>query len=134
VYAFFYEGLVAIGAQHSVPELLDLNMKFGPVNLKCMLFSTTRIPASTELRPHQSLDERRAGPFIVVRGMSPRSRAFSADGRQGVNVYTHGECFRAMLSRAEKHPQLKGNFGTAWQNQQKDSTVFPPPSSSPRIA
>ncbi|MEZ4489716.1 MAG: hypothetical protein R3F51_19180 [Cyanobacteriota/Melainabacteria group bacterium] len=39
---------------------------------------------------------------------------------KGVNVYTHGELLPAnAYPELKKFEHLKGNFGTAWQNQQK---------------
>jgi len=46
----------------------------------------------------------------------------------GVNVYTHSEMLPAHgYPELKKHPQLKGNFGTAWQNQQKEFENLPAP-------
>jgi hydroxylamine reductase len=43
-----------------------------------------------------------------------------------VNIYTHGEMLPAHGYPALKaYPQLKGNFGTAWQNQQKEFDGIP---------
>lgn len=46
----------------------------------------------------------------------------------GVNVYTHGEMLPAHgYPLLKKYPHLNGNFGTAWQNQQKEFTDIPAP-------
>ena len=46
----------------------------------------------------------------------------------GVNVYTHGEMLPAhAYPELKKYPHLKGNFGTAWQNQQKEFNAVPAP-------
>jgi hydroxylamine reductase len=45
---------------------------------------------------------------------------------KGVNVYTHGEMLPGhAYPELKKYPQLKGNFGTAWQNQQKEFDNLP---------
>jgi hydroxylamine reductase len=45
---------------------------------------------------------------------------------KGVNVYTHGEMLPAHGYPAlRKYAHLKGNFGTAWQNQQKEFANVP---------
>ena len=45
-----------------------------------------------------------------------------------MNVYTHGEMLPAHgYPELKKHPQLKGNFGTAWQSQQKEFQNIPAP-------
>ena len=45
---------------------------------------------------------------------------------KGVAVYTHGEMLPAHgYPELKKYPHLKGNFGTAWQNQQKEFDNIP---------
>ncbi len=47
---------------------------------------------------------------------------------KGVNIYTHGEMLPAHgYPELKKYPHLKGNFGTAWQNQQKEFAGIPAP-------
>ena len=47
---------------------------------------------------------------------------------KGVNVYTHGEMLPAHgYPELRKFKHLKGNFGTAWQNQQKEFADIPAP-------
>ena len=45
-----------------------------------------------------------------------------------INIYTHGEMLPAhAYPELKKYPHLKGNFGTAWQNQQKEFANIPAP-------
>ncbi|GAA0535034.1 hydroxylamine reductase [Rhizomicrobium palustre] len=45
---------------------------------------------------------------------------------KGINVYTNGEMLPAHGYPAlKKYPHLVGNYGTAWQNQQREFAVFP---------
>ena len=47
---------------------------------------------------------------------------------KGVNIYTHGEMLPAhAYPELKKYAHLKGNFGTAWQNQQKEFADIPAP-------
>jgi len=47
---------------------------------------------------------------------------------KGINIYTHGEMLPAHgYPELKKYPHLKGNFGTAWQNQQKEFATIPAP-------
>ena len=47
---------------------------------------------------------------------------------KGVNIYTHGEMLPAhAYPELKKYSHLKGNFGTAWQNQQKEFASVPAP-------
>ena len=70
------------------------------------------------------------GPFIVVSGHDLHDLYLllqQTEGK-GVNIYTHGEmlpCHGYPKLKAFSH--LKGNFGTAWQNQQKEFIDIPGP-------
>ena len=70
------------------------------------------------------------GPFIVVTGHDLKDLELllkQTEGK-GVNIYTHGEMLPAhAYPELRKYPQLKGNFGTAWQNQQKEFADIPAP-------
>ena len=47
---------------------------------------------------------------------------------KGINIYTHGEMLPAhAYPKLKAYPHLKGNFGTAWQNQQKEFANIPAP-------
>ena len=70
------------------------------------------------------------GPFIVVTGhdLCDLKKLLEQTAGKGVNVYTHGEMLPAhAYPELKKYPQLKGNFGTAWQNQQKEFDGIPAP-------
>ena len=47
---------------------------------------------------------------------------------KGINIYTNGEMLPAhAYPLLKQYPHLKGNFGTAWQNQQKEFDGVPAP-------
>ena len=49
------------------------------------------------------------------------------EGR-GINIYTHSEMLPAHgYPGLKKYPQLVGNFGTAWQSQQREFENIPAP-------
>ncbi len=128
---WFVKGMAALDGEHSVEEWLGLLMEFGGINLKCMALLDeantgaygnpvpTKVPLSVE-----------KGPFIVVSGHDLHDLQMlleQTDGK-GVNIYTHGEMLPAHgYPELKKHAQLKGNFGTAWQNQQKEFEGLPAP-------
>ena len=70
------------------------------------------------------------GPFIVVTGhdlLDLKLLLEQTEGK-GVNIYTHGEMLPAhAYPELKKFAHLKGNFGTAWQSQQKEFDNIPAP-------
>jgi hydroxylamine reductase len=129
VTAWLYKGLNAIGEEHSVDQWVGLLMEFGMTNLKCMALlddantSTFGHPAPTVVTKTIA-----KGPFIVISGhdLLDLKQLLEQTKGKGVNVYTHGEMLPAhAYPEFKKYPQLKGNFGTAWQNQQKEFAGAP---------
>lgn len=131
VTAWFYRGMRALGEDHSVAEWLDLLLEFGQINLKCMALldeantSTYGHPVPTEVTTDVA-----KGPFIVVSGhdLHDLKQLLEQTEGKGINIYTHGEMLPAHgYPELKKYPHLKGNFGTAWQNQQKEFDGLPAP-------
>ena len=127
---FFLTGLREIAKDGTVESLLPTVLKVGEVNLTMAMLDAantgtygTPIPVSVPL-----VVER--GPFIVVTGHDLKDLELllkQTEGK-GVNIYTHGEMLPAhAYPELRKYPQLKGNFGTAWQNQQKEFADIPAP-------
>lgn len=128
---FFYEGLFAVGEDLTMEQLLPTVMKVGEINLKCMELldrantETYGHPAPTEV----SLTVEK-GPFIVISGHDLRDLQLLLEQTEGkgINVYTHGEMLPAhAYPELKKYSHLKGNLGTAWQNQQKEFANLPAP-------
>lgn len=127
--AFFIKGLSAIGEDWGMDELLPIVMETGKVNLTCMALldeantSTygTPVPTTVPLTVEK-------GPFIVVTGHDLKDLELllkQTEGK-GINIYTHGEMLPAhAYPELKKYKHLKGNFGTAWQNQQKEFDGVP---------
>ena len=128
---FFYEGLFALGEDWGMEELLPVVMKVGKVNLKCMALLDK---ANTETYGHPvpttvSLTVEK-GPFIVITGHDLRDLQLLLEQTEGkgINIYTHGEMLPShAYPELKKYPHLKGNYGTAWQNQQKEFAGLPAP-------
>ena len=100
VSAWFCKGLSALAQEHSVAEWLALITEFGEVNFKCMAL----------------LDRANTSAFL------------EQTAGKGINVYTHSEMLPAHgYPGLNKYPHLAGNFGTAWQNQQKEFADLPAP-------
>ena len=132
IHKFLYKALFAIGMDDwGMEELLPIVLEVGEVNLKCMAMLDR---ANTETFGHPeptsvSLTVEK-GPFIVITGhdLYDLKRLLEQTEGKGVNVYTHGELLPAhAYPELKKYPHLKGNFGTAWQNQQREFSVLPAP-------
>ena len=106
-------------------------MEFGQVNFQCMALLDR---ANTETFGHPvptrvNTDIKR-GPFIVVSGhdLEDLRQLLEQTAGTGINVYTHCEMLPAHgYPGLKKYPQLAGNFGTAWQSQQREFENIPAP-------
>ena len=129
--AWFIKGMAALAEQHSVDEWLGLLMEFGGVNLKCMaLLDAANTGAYGDPTPVEVPLMIEKGPFIVVTGhdLHDLNTLLEQSDGKGVNIYTHSEMLPAHgYPELKKYPHLKGNFGTAWQNQQKEFENIPAP-------
>jgi len=128
VNTWLYKGLRSIGEEHTAHEWLALLMEFGQVNLKCMALldeaNTSNYGQPVPTKVSMKIEK---GPFIVITGhdLSDLKQLLEQTEGKGINIYTHGEMLPAHgYPELKKYPQLKGNFGTAWQNQQKNSPNY----------
>lgn len=129
---FFYKALCAIGMDDwGMEELLPIVMEVGRINLRCMALldkantETYGNPVPTEV----SLTVEK-GPFIVISGhdLCDLKQLLEQTKDKGIHIYTHGEMLPAhAYPELKKYTHLKGNFGTAWQNQQKEFDGLPAP-------
>jgi hydroxylamine reductase len=128
---WFFKGMRAIGEEHTVEEWLDLIMEFGQINLKCMgLLDEANTAAYGHPTPTKVSLTVEKGPFIVITGhdLLDLKQLLEQTAGKGINIYTHGEMLPAhAYPELKKYPHLKGNFGTAWQNQQKEFDGIPAP-------
>ena len=126
---FFCEALFKIGYEESVDTLLPTVLKVGEINLKCMALldkANTKTYGTPEPTAVTLTVEK--GPFIVVTGHDLKDLQLLLEQTEGkgINIYTHGEMLPAhAYPLLKKFSHLKGNFGTAWQNQQKEFDHIP---------
>ena len=127
--AFFIEALNALGLELGMDELLPIVMKVGEVNFKCMgLLDTANTSTYGNPVPTEVSLTVEKGPFIVVTGhdLLDLKLLLEQTRDKGINIYTHGEMLPAhAYPELKKYAHLKGNFGTAWQNQQKEFSDIP---------
>lgn len=128
---FLYEALQAIANKNTVDELLPLVLKTGEINLKCMeLLDRANTETYGNPVPVKVTTNIEKGPFIVVTGHDLHDLALLLEQTKdkGINIYTHGEMLPChAYPELKKYPHLKGNFGTAWQNQQVEFDNIPAP-------
>lgn len=126
---FFFVAMRAIGSDMNSEELLPLVLKTGEVNYKCMeLLDRANTSTYGDPVPVEVPLTIEKGPFIVVSGHDLHDLYLllqQTEGK-GVNIYTHGEMLPAHgYPTLKAFSHLKGNFGTAWQNQQKEFIDLP---------
>ena len=126
---FFYKALSILGYDYEMNELLPIVLEVGEVNLRCMELldkaNTTTYGTPVPTKVSLTIEK---GPFIVVSGHDLKDLELllqQTEGK-GIQVYTHGEMLPAhAYPKLKKYKHLKGNFGTAWQNQQKEFDQVP---------
>ena len=128
---FLAKALFAIGEDRGMAELLPIVLEVGKYNYRCMEMldkantGTYGTPAPTTV---PLMVEK--GPFIVITGhdLCDLKQLLEQTKDRGINIYTHGEMLPAhAYPELKKYPHLRGNFGTAWQNQQKEFANLPAP-------
>lgn len=128
---FFYEALKAISKNLSEDELLALVLKTGEINLKCMeLLDKANTQTYGTPVPTKVSTNIEKGPFIVITGhdLHDLELLLKQTEEKGINIYTHSEMLPShAYPELKKYSHLKGNFGTAWQNQQKEFENIPAP-------
>ena len=128
---FFAKALFAIGEDWGMDELLPIVMEVGEKNLKCMaLLDKANTESYGTPEPVTVPLTVEKGPFIVISGHDLHDLKLLLEQTEGkgVNIYTHSEMLPAHgYPELKKYPHLKGNFGTAWQNQQKEFAELPAP-------
>lgn len=131
VNSFFAKALFSIGEDWGMGELLPIVMEVGEKNLKCMALldkaNTESYGTPTPVTVPLTVEK---GPFIVISGHDLHELKLLLEQTEGkgINIYTHGEMLPAHgYPELKKYSHLKGNFGTAWQNQQKEFAELPAP-------
>lgn len=131
VNGFFYKALYALAEDWGVEELLPLVLETGKVNLACMeLLDSANTETFGTPAPAEVPLTVEKGPFIVITGhdLYDLKLLLEQTEGKGIHIYTHGEMLPAhAYPELKKYPHLKGNFGTAWQNQQKEFANLPAP-------
>lgn len=134
--AFVRKALIA-GTKWDQAKARDLNgwlellLECGSANLKAMeLLDAGNTGHFGNPEPSRFSLGHRKGKAILISGhdlLDLEALLKQTEGT-GINVYTHGEMLPAHgYPKLKAYRHLAGNFGTAWENQQKEFPKFPGP-------
>jgi hydroxylamine reductase len=130
VYSFVHETLSFLAeGNHGPDQLVAMALKVGEVNLKVMeLLDRANTGAYGHPVPTRVRTTPVKGKAILVSGHDLRDLKLLLEQTEGkgINIYTHGEMLPAHgYPELKKHAHLVGNYGGAWQDQQKEFDAFP---------
>lgn len=130
IYAEYHEIMGWLGRDpDGLNALLDCSMRIGLMNYKVMEMldrgetSTFGHPVPTQVNVKPI-----KGKCILVSGhdLHDLEKILQQTEGTGIQVYTNGEMLPAHgYPELNKYPHLAGNYGSAWQNQQKEFANFP---------
>ena len=116
-------------AQPPIATLVANALDIGAVNLKVtQMLEDAHKHKFGAMEPTEVRASGVQGKCILVSGhdLFHLKRVLEATEGTGINVYTHGELLPAnAYPEMKKHKHLKGNFGSAWQNQKLEFAMFP---------
>jgi hydroxylamine reductase len=130
VSGFIHKALSSLaGDKLDAAALVALNMECGTCNIKTMeLLSQAHREHFGTPEPTPVFLGTKKGPAIIVSGhdlLDLKELLEQTEGT-GINVYTHGEMLPAhAYPGLKRYTHLVGNFGSAWQNQQKEFAEAP---------
>jgi len=125
----------ALAALHPAPvdieQLAGMALSAGEINLRVMaMLDAGHVETFGHPEPSPVRITPVEGKCILVSGhdlLDLKALLEQTEGT-GINVYTHGEMLPAHgYPELKKHKHLAGNYGGAWQDQQKEFRNFPGP-------
>lgn len=127
---FYIEALSALTEdERTVEELIRLTMRTGEMAVEVMKkLDEANTTCYGHPSPHSVSVHVKKGPFIIVSGhdLKDLEMLLKQSEGSGVNIYTHGEMLPSHgYEGLKKYPHLVGNFGGAWQEQQKEFDHLP---------
>lgn len=113
----------------TVEELIRMTMRTGETAIEVMkVLDEANTSVYGNPSPHTVNVHIRKGPFIIVSGHDLKDLEMLLQQTEGtgINIYTHGEMLPSHgYEGLKKYPHLVGNFGGAWQDQQKQFDGIP---------
>ncbi|MGL4453239.1 MAG: hydroxylamine reductase [Sarcina sp.] len=122
---FYFKALEAVTDEKlNVEDLIALAIKAGEISVNVMkLLDDANTKTYKHPKPQKVDVNVKKGPFIIISGhdLKDLQMLLEQTEKRGVNVYTHGEMLPAHgYEELKKYKNLVGNFGSAWQNQQRE--------------
>ena len=112
-----------------VEELIRWTMRTGDMSVAVMKkLDEANTTVYQNPSPHKVNVHMKKGPFIIVSGhdLKDLEMLLKQTKDKGINIYTHGEMIPSHgYPELKKYPHLVGNFGGAWQDQQKEFDNIP---------
>ena len=113
----------------SVEELIRWTMRTGDMSVAVMKkLDEANTTVYENPSPHKVNVHIKKGPFIIVSGHDLKDLEMLLEQTEGkgINIYTHGEMIPSHgYPGLKKYSHLVGNFGGAWQDQQKEFDNIP---------
>ena len=113
----------------SVEELIRWTMRTGDMSVAVMKkLDEANTTVYDNPSPHKVNVHIKKGPFIIVSGHDLKDLEMLLEQTEGkgINIYTHGEMIPSHgYPGLKKYSHLVGNFGGAWQDQQKEFDNIP---------
>ena len=113
----------------SVEELIRWTMRTGDMSVAVMKkLDEANTTVYENPSPHKVNVHVKKGPFIIVSGHDLKDLEMLLEQTEGkgINIYTHGEMIPSHgYPGLKKYSHLVGNFGGAWQDQQKEFDNIP---------
>lgn len=127
---FYFKALAATcDDKLTVEDLITLTLKTGDMSVAVMQkLDEANTTVYKNPAPHKVNVHYKKGPFIIVSGhdLKDLEMILKQTEGKGINVYTHGEMIPCHgYPELNKYPHLVGNFGGAWQDQQKEFDNIP---------
>lgn len=127
---FYFRALAATTDDKlSVDDLIIWTMRTGDMSVAVMKkLDEANTTVYKNPAPHKVNVHVKKGPFIVVSGhdLKDLEMILKQTEGKGINIYTHGEMIPCHgYPELNKYSHLVGNFGGAWQDQQKEFDNIP---------
>ena len=130
IYAEYHQIMAWLGTDpEDLNALLECSMQIGLMNYKVMEMLDAGETATFGHPTPTAVNVKTVkGKAILVSGhdLHDLEKILQQTEGKGINVYTNGEMLPAHgYPELNKYPHLVGNYGSAWQNQQKEFANFP---------